>query len=100
MGRRLQRVMVTSPVRLAAQVAAVRMLILWTAMLLYLTTADWRQVVGYVGLVGNAFLEMLLVRGLRGHTTLWTIALSVAVVSTSIIVAFLWTAVVNHLRGR
>ena len=98
MTRRVQRAPVTSPVRLAAQVAAVRMLILWSAMLLYLATADWLQVLGYYGLIGNAYLEMLLVRGLRGHTTLWTIVLSVAVVSSSIIVAFLWTAVVNHFR--
>lgn len=100
MDRQIQRSLVRSSLRLAAQIGVVRLLILWTAILLYSSFSDWRQTMGYLGLVGNSLFEVLLLRGWRGDESAWVIALSVAVASTSIFAAFVGMGFEHYVRGR
>ena len=53
-----RRSLMTTAIRVGGMIAAIRLGLFWSSLALYSGHADWRQVLGYGLLIGNALVEL------------------------------------------
>ena len=73
-----------SGLRVGVLIAAARLTVLWAVFLWDGDTSDWRQLPGYVALVLNTIVELILARLWLDDPIVWRIVLTVLVLMTSL----------------